>query len=121
MGISVVPDWGEAVGKALSGLGERLAGSKDPYLDFHTKLREAMATNPEILEKLAGHAYLNEGSLGPAERLLPKDVLQQARARASSGQVMPEFIKQKAGRDVVHATKPEELKPPGGYTQREWW
>lgn len=117
---TVLPDWGVELGKSIGQALSGIARIKDPDLDFHEKFRQAITTNPEILDNLAGEAFLNNGQVA-SSHLIPRDVLAQVQKRASKGNVSPEFIKKKAAQDVVHASSPTQLHPPGGYTQQEWW
>lgn len=131
MGITVLPDWGKDLGQSLAQAGSGISKIIDPLLDFHTKFAEQAAANPEIEDNLAGHAFVNEGDLGPAAKFIPKKILADIKDRASKGLVPPEFFKTKAGIDVGRMERdpngevsPEQiakLKPYGGFTNQEWY
>jgi hypothetical protein len=132
MGITVLPDWGKELGRSLGEAGKGISEIIDPLVDFHTKFAEEAAANPEMVEKLAGHAFVNEGDLGPAAKFIPKKILADIKDRASKGLVPPEFFKRKAGIDVSRMKRastagevtPEEiasLKPYGGFSNQEWY
>ncbi len=131
MGITVLPDWGKELGRSLGEAGKGISEMIDPFIDFHTKFTEEAAANPEMIPKLAGQAYVNEGDLGPAEKFIPKKILADIKDRASKGLVPPEFFKRKAGidvgrmkRDSTGEVTPEEiasLKPAGGFSNQEWY
>src|SRR5205807_6521394 len=125
------PDWGKDLGESLAGLGKGVSHIIDPLVDFHTKFAEQYAANPEMGDNLAGHAFVNEGDLGAAEKFIPKKILADIKSKAAKGNVPPEFMKMKAGIDVGRMERdpqgnisPEQiakLKPYGGFTNQEWY
>lgn len=132
MGITILPDWGKGLGQALGEAGKGISEMIDPLLDFHTKFAQEAAANPQMVENMAGHAFVNDGDLGVAEKFIPKKILADIKERASKGNVPPEFLKRKAGIDVSRMKRtsttgdvtPEEiatLKPIGGFSNQEWY
>ena len=127
----MLPDWGKDLGESLAGLGKGVSHIIDPLVDFHTKFAEQYAANPEMGDNLAGHAFVNEGDLGAAEKFIPKKILADIKSKAAKGNVPPEFMKIKAGIDVGRMERdpqgnisPEQiakLKPYGGFTNQEWY
>ncbi len=86
MGTSIVPSYlgnfgafempggMENVGRNIAQLGQSVAGMIDPYLDFHTRLRESLAANPELMTRFADFANENPAAFQSISRMLPKDV-----------------------------------------------
>lgn len=62
---------GEGIGALLQGIGH----FTNPYHDFHEKIREMLASNPEAIGHLADYAQENPTAFGALQKMFPKDVL----------------------------------------------
>jgi len=95
MGAIVLPDWGAQAGEALAKLGSGLADIVNPNRKFHEAIRQAVSTNPEIIQKLADLTLTNTFLPAAYTRMLPRDVLDAV----FSTEPTPEAYKQKAAMD----------------------
>lgn len=75
MGVTVLPDWGPELGKALGTLVQGIRHAIDPQREFKKKFSEAATSNPDLLQNLTDYVHIN-GSLPPEiTKFIPKDLL----------------------------------------------
>lgn len=96
MGVSVIPSYlgnfgafqvpsgMEGLGRDLAALGSGIGHVIDPYMDFHTKLRETLASNPELMERFADFRSQNPEAYAQMSRMLPPDIRSAAESTKPS-------------------------------------
>lgn len=68
-------DIGGQIAKSLSSLGSSIGHIANPQLEWHQKIRDAIAQNPEITQHLADFAYQNPDTFKQYAGVLPPDVM----------------------------------------------
>jgi len=76
MGVTVLPDWGPQLAKALANLGQGLGDIINPNAEFQNKFKEAVAGGDTgIMQRLTDYIHIN-GSLPPEiAKLVPKNLI----------------------------------------------
>lgn len=99
MGVTVLPDWGAQLGKALSQLGSGIADIKDPYLDFKDKFKQAdISSGGKLSQGLTDYNYINGYIPSAISRMIPKDLLNAALINEPSPNALKEHEAQRAFR-----------------------
>src|SRR5882762_7768713 len=72
MGVTVLPDWGPELGKALGTLAQGIRHAIDPEREFKKKFSEAVTTNPDLAQHLTDYAHINGGLPPEITKYIPR-------------------------------------------------
>lgn len=110
-GAVMAPGAGEQIGQALAQFGQGIGSVIDPYEQFHTRLREAISANPDLLQRFADLAHENPDAFNSLGRMIPKDVMGSISTMTPS----PESIKRRG-----EASSLAELEKSDPATFQRW-